>query len=149
MKYIFLSVVFFLSLFAKAEGEGTYAKLKVEHADLYQKPYQCAKKKADYFKKGDMIEILSCDKYQWCKTEHGYVKQNLLLLPKSFMKQDKKGVKVKDVKLTQTAVKVMPTASLGMKKIYIPKKRIEKKPLDAYDKYFSDESEKLIFKGKK
>lgn len=138
-----------LSLFAKIEEKQVYATLKAKHADLYQKPYQCAKKKVNYFKKGDRIKIFSCDKYQWCKTEHGFVKKNLLLLPQSFIQKQKKMQKVELIPspITPSPMRQSSTDKIQTKALI--KGKIEKQPLDAYDEYFSGESKKVIFQGEK
>jgi len=90
MKYILLLTLTWLTLSAQIDEKQMYAKVTSTNADLYQKPYECSKKKENFFKKGDMVEVLYCDKYQWCKTKNGFVKKNLLRLPEPLVKQDKK-----------------------------------------------------------
>ena len=55
-----------------------YAKISSNYADLYNIPNQDAQRKANFFKKGDTVGLIYCDKSTWCKTSNGYVKKDFL-----------------------------------------------------------------------
>ncbi len=146
-------VLLLLSLYADIDKIQMYAKVKSKSADLYHHPYECAKKKPAFFKRGDMIKIEYCNKYRWCKTTNGFVKKDLLRLPEPLRKEDRplpssimiprKIKPVRKVEIIADPVSTQQTNS--SKKIIEVVPRLEKK-LDAYDEYFQNKSIKVIFK---
>jgi len=151
MKYVLALVLTVVSLLAQIDKKETYGQVKSKNADLYSKPYECSKKKENYFKKGDVIEIKSCNKYKWCKTKNGYVKKDSLRLPDSFLKQPAP-VKVPvqmPKKTVAPKLKSLPVLLQANKRAREVTQRMDVKPLDAYDKYFSEESTKVTFLEKK
>lgn len=139
----------FLTLNAQIDEKQMYGKVNAKSIDLYSKPYECSEKKVGYYKKGDMIAIEYCNGYKWCKAENGYVKKDLLRLPKPLLSQNKPLVKapvvvkkeVKVVELISEPVVIDVTdASTKTQEVV---NSVEVK--DAYDEYFSNDSAKVIF----
>ena len=153
MKYIFLMMSILLSLHADIDKIQMYAKVKATSADLYHRPYECSKKKHAFFRRGDMIKIEYCNKYKWCKTTHGFVKKDLLILPEPLRKENYPipnpimiPRKIKPVqKVEIIAEPVIVQENNESKKIIEVTPHLEKK-LDAYDEYFKESSTKIIFK---
>lgn len=153
MRYIFLITVIILSLNAEIDRKEMYAQVKSKSADLYHHPYECAQKKENFFKKGDMIEIEYCNKYRWCKTTNGFVKKDLLRLPEPLRSQDKP---LPDARMVPRVLKKeLQRVELIAEPIIVQKTNSseeiapviqESKRLDAYDEYFSEQSAKVIFK---
>ena len=147
MKYILILAFVILSLHAQIDKKEMYAKVKSQSADLYAKPYQCAKKKVAYFSKGDMIEISYCDRYKWCKTKNGFVKKNLLRLPEPLAKQDKKMPEKIEVITPPLVAEVETNATTEVIDELVDVTIVEN--IGAYEEYFSGDSVKVIFKEKK
>jgi len=147
MKYILILAFVILSLHAQIDEKEMYAKVKSQSADLYAKPYQCAKKKVAYFSKGDMIEISYCDRYKWCKTKNGFVKKNLLRLPEPLAKQDKKMPEKIEVITPPLVAEVETNATTEVIDELVDVTIVEN--IGAYEEYFSGDSVKVIFKEKK
>jgi len=173
MKYI-IALFIVESLVAQS---GFYAKIKTRNADLYKKPYECSKKKVKYFHKGDNVIIYSCDKYKWCKTNHGYVKKDFLILPQELKRKIKKPyiVKKQEIvevykplqkvtsstassmtkgeKLTTESVQKLPHLNLSDNVVFGRTNRssmkLLAKPVGEHENYFSGESSKLMYKAKK
>jgi len=59
-----------------------YAKVTSHYADLYKIPNKDAARKENYFKEGDMVGVIYCDKSSWCKTSNGYIQKELLTISK-------------------------------------------------------------------
>jgi len=78
-----------------------YAKIRSKYANLYNIPNQDAQRKVNYFKEGDLLNILYCDKNTWCKTSNGYVKKELLHILKPTVAETPQVVVVKEKKVTQ------------------------------------------------
>lgn len=153
MRYIFLIAVMILSLDAKIEQKEMYAQVKSKSADLYHRPYECAQKKENFFKKGDMIEIEYCNKYRWCKTTNGFVKKDLLRLPEPLRSQDKP---LPDARMVPRVVKQEKAVELIAEPVVVEQsdavaevlhvEEQEREKLGAYSEYFKDDSAKVIFK---
>ena len=154
MKHILLFTLTFILMNTQVSAQQMYGKVDHTSIDLYQKPYQCAKKKEDFYKKGDMIEIVSCDRYQWCKTTNGYVKKNLLILPKPLVNQDKLTVEktfIKEEKTTlfktlQTVKKPVETETIETEIVETPNdlNTTQEVLQSPYDKYFTGDSARVL-----
>jgi len=147
MKYILIFALTVFSLQAQIDEKEMYAKVKSQSADLYARPYQCAKKKVAYFSKGDMIEISYCDKYKWCKTKNGFVKKNLLRLPEPLVKQDKKMPEKIEVITPPVVAEVETNSTTEVITELVDVTIVEN--IGAYEEYFSDDSAKVVFEEKK
>ena len=156
MKYIFLMVLVLLSLNAdNIDKIQMYAKVKSQTADLYHRPYECAKKKLAFFKRGDMLQIEYCNKYKWCKTTHGFVKKDLLILPEPLRKENYPipnpimiPRKIKPVQKVEIIADPVSNQQSNLSKKTIKVTPPLKKKLDAYDEYFKGSSMRVLFREK-
>jgi len=135
MRIVILVTLLFLSLNAEADRSKLYAYVMSNNTSLYEKPYECAKKKNNYFKKGDRLEIYYCNQYRWCKTKNGYVKRDLLKIitssPKRGSVKPVKNSNIKHSKSDKSAIKVEVLPIFDCK---------PRKDLDEYDEYFAPKS---------
>jgi hypothetical protein len=137
MKILLIVSALILVLGVKASADDIKAKVVSKSATLYQKPYECAKKKRGYFKEGDIIPIIYCNQYRWCKTKHGYVKKDLLKIS---------GEKKEPAKREIESKKIVKRSETDMKTIrLIPYNKIHKRVrhLTPYEEYFRPSSVKV------
>ena len=144
---LFLSIV---AIHAQDNTKKIYAKIVAKNATLYQKPYECSKKKVAYYKRGDVIEIEYCNQYRWCKTKHGYLKRDLLSLRTPYIDHTKK-IKKKQLNEKEKHVIIGKKSDLILQNRIRPKKihliPYKKKTIlkDPYTEYFyKRKSAKLI-----
>ncbi len=153
-----LFILLFLSIVATQAQDNTkkmYAKIVAKNATLYQKPYECSKKKVAYYKRGDVIEIEYCNQYRWCKTKHGYVKRDLLSVRTPYIdytkkiKKKKRDEKQKHVVSRKNSDLILQKRTRSKKIHLIPyKKKIILQ--DPYNEYFyKRKSVKLIIEDTK
>ncbi len=150
MKFIIFLTLLFLSLNAQIDKTKMYAHVISKSADLYEHPYECAKKKENYFKKGEILQIIYCNQYRWCTVKNGYVKQDLLniVVPKYMQKSPKTKIiqkKIENIKIVEDYKPKMQKPKIEVIEVFPAVVEINKENLGPYEEYFSPDSKKLIF----
>ncbi len=75
MKFFLFILIISAELFS---ATAVKTMVNAKSIDLYRLPFETSQKRSAYYKKGDILHVSACNKYGWCKSEHGYVKKHLL-----------------------------------------------------------------------
>ncbi|MBU1657624.1 hypothetical protein KKG72_01050 [bacterium] len=150
MKYLIVLTLMILSLNAQVDKTQVYAHIISQSCDLYNKPYPSSDKKADYFKKGDMVQIYYCDQYQWCKTKNGYLKKDALKIVAPRYEQPIIEKETPSPVLESSKENVPKEVTVELVKVTdkIVEQTHKQENVDTHKEYFSLDSAKVIFKDK-